>query len=343
MILSRSTPTPVVGIGASAGGVEALTGFFGALPRDVSASFLVVLHIPAHSPSQLDRVLGRVTSLPVCAARDGERIRPGHIYIAVPDRHLMLDGERIRLTRGPKECRVRPSIDVLLRSLAVTCGSHAAAVVLSGMLDDGTAGAWSIKERRGGVFAQDPTEAMHASMPQSVADHVATDAVAPVAALAAALAGWCASASVVAEQAMEPAAGRHSTENRIAAEANALQNGVMQLGRQSKYTCPDCHGVLVEIQEGRVVRYRCHTGHAFSMQTLLAEVDTAIDNGLWDTLRAIEERLLLLQQMAGKAAAEGDHDKAKQYQGLARDLEKPIAGLRRMVLDGRLLGHKSED
>lgn len=308
----------------------------------MGAALVVVLHVPPHSPSQLDRILASAGPLPVSSARDGERIREGQVYVAAPDRHVIIQDNHIRLTRGPKECRVRPAIDVLFRSLAVARGARAAGVVLSGMLDDGTAGLWAIKERRGGAFAQDPQEAMHPSMPASAIEHVAVDVVAPVASLAAALVAWSRQAAASGEQQMAATGDRHETETRIAAEANALRNGVMQLGRQSKYTCPDCHGVLVEIEEGRVVRYRCHTGHAFSMQTLLAEVDTAIDNGLWDTIRSMEERLLLLRQIAEVAQGLGDARKSARYNGLARELERPIERLRDMVLDPRLFGHESD-
>jgi two-component system, chemotaxis family, protein-glutamate methylesterase/glutaminase len=345
MSLLHASPVPVIGIGASAGGVEALSAFFRALPQHVEAAFMVVLHVPAHSPSQLDKILGKISPLAVATARDGEKLRKGRVYIAAPDRHLMLEDQHVRLTRGPKECRVRPAIDVLFRSIAVSQGALAAGVVLSGMLDDGTAGLWAIKERAGACFVQDPGEALHPSMPESARDHVRVDLVAPVATLAAALARWSARAADASDAPTsdgETEAGSLHTESRIAAESNALRHGVMQLGSPSKYTCPDCHGVLVEIREGRVVRYRCHTGHAFSMQTLLAEVDLAIDNGLWDTIRAMEERLLLLQQMSEMAEQAGDRARAESLRQLANDLEKPIDSVRTLVLNPRLFGHESE-
>lgn len=334
--------TALVGVGASAGGVEAMRGFFGCLPADVEAAFLVVLHVPPHSPSQLDRVLAAACPLAVSCARDGERIRAGHVYVAVPDRHLVVEGDRIRLSRGPKECRARPAIDVLFRSLAVACGARAAGVVLSGTLDDGTAGLWAIKEHAGGAFVQDPQEAMHPSMPQSAAMHVQPDCVAPVAALASAVVAWAAAVHRSTPCAIR-GPDRHATETRIAAQANALQQGVMDLGRQSRFTCPDCHGVLVEIREGDIVRYRCHTGHAFSIQTLLAEVNTSIDNGLWDTLRSMEERQLLLLQIAQAAQDAGDADRHRQFGRMAGELAGPIESIRRLVLDPRLFGHESQD
>src|SRR5687768_17105615 len=131
-----NAPQWIVVVGASAGGVESLRELFGALPATLDAAFLVVVHIPAHSPSQLDRVLASATSWPVSVAKDKEGPKPGHVYVASADQHLMLEGGVMRLTRGPKECRARPSVDVLFRSAAVTFGPRTIGVVLSGMLDD---------------------------------------------------------------------------------------------------------------------------------------------------------------------------------------------------------------
>jgi two-component system chemotaxis response regulator CheB len=328
---------PVIGIGASAGGVEAMRTLFAGLPDDLPAAVLVVLHMPAHSPSRLDGVLTAVTRLPVEIARDGARLQPGHVYVASPDRHLLVEGQRLRLSRGPKECRVRPAIDVLFRSLAIGCGPMAAGVVLSGMLDDGTAGLWSLKEHGGRTLVQDPADAMHPSMPESAIEHVAVDTVASAGELARELAAWAHQAASSPASA-PPALEGHKVESTIASEANALQKGVLDLGVLSKFTCPDCHGVLVEIQEGRVVRFRCHTGHAFSIKTLLAEVNSAIDNGLWATLRAIEERLLLLRQLGELARQRGDVQEAERCEREADHLGKPIKAMRALVLDPHLFG-----
>ena len=132
---------------------------------------------------------------------------------------------------------------------------------------------------------------------------------------------------------------RHELENLIANQGNALQNGVMNLGELSKYTCPDCHGVLVQIQEGSIVRFRCHTGHAFSIKTLLAEVNEAIDTGLWDAIRAVEERVLLLRQMGELATRHKDIADARSCERQAADAEHHIKKLRELVLDPRFFGH----
>ena len=191
------------------------------LPRAQAdpGAFLVVLHIPAHSDSQLDRVLAGATSLPVSVPKDGQSIRPGHVYVATPDRHLMVDGHRIRLTRGPKECRVRPAIDVLFRSMALAFGPWAAGVVLSGTMDDGTAGLWSLKEHGGHAFVQDPAEARHPGMPQSALDHIAVDV-------------HCAGGQIG-----EGTRGLERTGDR---QASSIDNGLWQPSGPSKSACCWC-------------------------------------------------------------------------------------------------------
>lgn len=328
----------VIVVGASAGGIEALSHFVGSLPEDLPATVLVVLHIPAHAPSKLDTVLQRFTRMEVLPAEDGAPLRHGVIYVGTSDRHLMVGDGVIRLTRGPKECRMRPAVDVLFRSAATELGPRAIGVVLSGALDDGTAGLWAIKDRGGMALVQEPASAEYSSMPQSAIAHVDVDLVAPVQALAqhaANLAGANVSVSVHKPQGGQ----RHRVENLIAMEGNGLQAGVMNLGNVSKYTCPDCHGVLVQIEEGPIVRFRCHTGHAFSLQTLLAEVNEAIDTGLWDTLRAIEERVMLLKQTADLYRNEGATDAANRFAKQAQETEERLKPIRELVLDPDFFGH----
>lgn len=325
----------VVACGASAGGVEALSGLFQFIPTDLPAAFFVVLHIPAHSHSELDHVLRRVTGMPVIVPEDGALIEPSTVYVATSDRHLMVDGGRIRVTRGPKESRMRPAIDVLFRSAASAFGNRAIGVLLSGTLDDGTAGLWAIKDKGGLTFVQDPQEAIFDSMPQSAIDNVQVDFVGSLAQLAMKIQ----SSMTPAQHEERSSSGRHAIENLIAAEGNGLKAGVMKLGLVSKYTCPDCHGVLVQIEEGRIVRFRCHTGHAYSLQTLLAEVKESIDTGLWTTLRAIEEHVMLLKQAAGLAEDADRQEDAQQFWHLAEEAERDLKPVRALLMAPESLGH----
>lgn len=332
-------PRWIVTIGASAGGVESLRNLFGSLRPIQDATFLVVLHVPAHSPSHLDRVLASATTMPVSSPKDRDALKPGHVYVAPADQHLMLEDGIVRLTRGPKECRVRPAIDVLFRSAAVVYGPRVIGVVLSGMLDDGTAGLWAIKDRGGAALVQDPADAMHAPMPESAIHHVKVDLVAPCSGLAKEIAKIT-SGKPGSEKKRD--AGRIGTENRIASEGNGLQLGVMDMGKVSQYTCPDCNGVLVQIEEGSIVRFRCHTGHAFSLQTLLAEVSESIDKGLWDTIRAIEERVLLLRQISDLETGLPP-ERAKALATLADDSEANIKALKDLVMDVSLFGRQGDE
>jgi two-component system, chemotaxis family, protein-glutamate methylesterase/glutaminase len=326
-------------IGASAGGVQALSGLLEALPPDLDAAICLTTHISAHTPSALHSLLSLKTRMPVVPAVDGKPLRQGTIYLAVADRHLMVTERAIRLTRGPKESRARPAIDVLFRSAAICFGSRAIGVILSGMLDDGTAGSWAIKDQQGVVLVQDPAEAQYASMPESVLQHVQVDFSGPVEALAGEIVRRC--NSVAAASSAPIAFQRHELENEIAGEGNALKGGVMELGKVSKYTCPDCHGVLVQIEEGSILRFRCHTGHAFSIKSLLIEVGEAIDNGLWDTIRALEERVLLLRQMSEFAKEQQAIDVAERSYRQAEHIDKHIQTLRELVLDPDIFGHST--
>src|SRR6266550_5384824 len=168
----------IVVIGGSAGGVEALFSIAGSFPAKFAAPIFITIHVPATAPSILPTLIARRGALPAKHAEDGERYKAGMIYVAPPDRHLLIGPkERLRVVRGPRENRHRPAIDPLFRSAATVAGSNVIAVVLSGALDDGTAGAIAVKDRGGAVVVQDPAEALHASMPQSVIANVTVDAV----------------------------------------------------------------------------------------------------------------------------------------------------------------------
>lgn len=321
----------IVVIGASAGGVEALQRLFRSLPSDLPAAFLVVLHIPPYVPSVLDKVLSLETSMPVIAVVEDQPLHASTVYVASADHHLMLGDEGLRVTRGPKECRSRPSIDVLFRSASVSYESRVIGVVLTGFLDDGTAGLWAIKDRNGIAMVQSPSEAAHDSMPKSAITHVETDFVGTLTELATEITNQV--LAPIALEDAQPKNERHVIENGISINGNGLSAGVMTLGEISNFTCPDCHGALVQISEGSILRFRCHTGHAFSIKTLIAEVNAAIDSGLWDTLRAVEGRIMLLRQMGDLAEKEGKSESAERCRTQAKKAESRLKPLRELVLD----------
>jgi two-component system chemotaxis response regulator CheB len=314
-------------VGASAGGVQALKNLLDAVPVEIPAAILVVVHIPAYSPSALPEVLGRAGRLPVKAAEDGESLRSGQVYVAPADRHLLVAQRRLRLTRGPRENRVRPCIDTLFRSAAVDLGPRAVGVVLSGALDDGTAGLWAIKDRGGVAVVQDPAEAEYRDMPQNALAQVAVDHVLPVAEMGPKL------AQLALEPTREAAAAPASMSKETAIDlgGDALRNGILELGRPSPNTCPECSGSLVEIRQGPLVRYRCHTGHAYSLQTLLAETESSIEKSLWQAVRAIEERSFLLRTLERRARNGGDEALADRYAAAAMRDEENAQRVRQLT------------
>lgn len=320
----------IVVVGASAGGVETLMQLVAGLPPDFSASVFIVLHIPPYSVSHLHVILGRVTTLPVVQAEDKLRIKPGHIYVGVADHHLLLDTEHIRVTRGPKENRFRPAVDTLFRSAAYSFGLRVIGIVLTGALDDGTAGLWAVKDRGGIAMVQHPQEAMYPSMPESALRNVAIDYQPRMAEMAPLLVQLTNEAVEVEGSA--PVSESMEIETKIALEDNSLQKGVLKLGPLSPYTCPECHGVLVQVQEGQLVRFRCHTGHAFSIDSLLAEVSESIDESLWSTLRVIEESILLLHHTAGLARANQDDEMARRLIQKGAEAEQRAQRIRAVVM-----------
>jgi two-component system, chemotaxis family, protein-glutamate methylesterase/glutaminase len=330
----------IIVIGASAGGVPALSTLVEGLPADLDAAVFVVMHVAPEVPSRLHEILGRRTTLPVSIATDGDPIQPGRIVVASADRHLMIDGDRVRVTRGPKESRSRPAIDVLFRSAAAAHGPRVIGVVLTGALDDGTAGLWAIKDRGGLALVQDPKDAEHASMPESAIRHVEVDCVVPLAGMAQEIVSRLRASTP--DHPVGPVPHRMEVENLIAREGNGLEAGSMEIGKPSKYTCPACHGVLVEIEEGSILRFRCHTGHAFSLKTLLADVNAAIDTGLWDTLRAVEERILLLNRMHEQAKRSGSDRVAEAAAAQVKEAQRGAESLRKLVLDDKMFGHLPE-
>lgn len=335
-------PPTVVAIGASAGGVAALRQVVGGLPQNLPAAVFIVLHVPAHRSSDLAAVLQRATKLVVSVAVDGEPIEAGHVYVAPPDRHLVLQPGLIRLTRGPRECRVRPAVDVLFRSAASAYSSRAIGVVLTGTLDDGTAGLWAIKDCGGVALVQDPATAEYASMPESACSFVEVDAVVPLDQMAREIAHRV---SVLAASRPLRAAPSEKVriETAIAVDGNGIRNGVLKLGFASGYTCPECHRALVRIEEGAIVRFRCHSGHAYSTGTLLTEINGSIDRGIWDAVRAIEERGLLLRDIGRRASLAGHLDTATRCGSQAEDADRRAESLRGLLLDHHFYGIEPEE
>lgn len=285
----------IVVIGASSGGIEALRLLIGRLTPDFPAPICIVVHTSPQSPGLLAGILADAGALPTATAETGMAVQRGHIYVAPPDHHLLIEAGGLCLGRGPKENRFRPAIDPLFRSAAHVFGAGAVGVVLTGNLDDGSAGLKTIKQHGGIAIVQDPADAQFPSMPANALKHVAADYVVPLADMPRALAD--ALRRPVEDLRSEVADAIH-VEIAIAKEDTAVNRRVEQIGEPSVFACPDCHGVLLELKEHGILQFRCHTGHAYSVESLLVSLSEGIENALWSAVRASEEGRLLLERLA---------------------------------------------
>jgi two-component system, chemotaxis family, protein-glutamate methylesterase/glutaminase len=310
-----------VAIGASAGGVQALQKLVSALPADLAIPVFVVLHIPPYRASKLGNILDLAGPLPAVHPDDGTRITGGVIYVASPDHHLLIDDGKIAIKRGPKENRFRPSIDALFRSAAFAYGSGAIGVILSGALDDGASGIWSIKRLGGIAIVQEPNEALIDSMPRSAMEYVTPDHILTCVEIGQLLGQLAMKPSPPAPEVDEKIRSLMEKEIQIAADGGAFQKGIMELGKPTPFTCPECHGALVKVTEGKMSRFRCHTGHAFSDSALLEGVMESTGEMLWQVIRSLEEGVMLLNSMGNEIRLAGDPDRAEVFFQKAREIK----------------------
>ncbi len=310
----------VVVVGASAGGVEALLRLVRALPGDFRAPILVVLHLPAASPSILPDILARAGALPAVGAEQGMPLEPGHVYVAAPDRHLLISEDHIELDAGARENGHRPAIDPLFRSAADAYGSRAAGVVLSGTLDDGTVGLHCIGERGGWTLVQDPDDALYRAMPANAIAFTRPDYVLGVEELAGIL------TEIAAGSASRP--GGTIERQRQAPDPAAEQ---AQPGELAPFSCPDCGGTLWETRRGRTASYRCRTGHAFTMNTLVARQAESVERTLWAAYRALEERAAIARRVSRRLAENGSHASAERFARQAGQAEAHAEELKALL------------
>jgi two-component system chemotaxis response regulator CheB len=312
----------IIVIGASAGGVQVLRMLARTLPDDIAAPILVVLHIGAHR-SLLPEILNLERPHRALFAQTGQAPLAGHIYVAPPDRHLLIEDGLLQVVSGPKEHHARPAIDPLFRSAALGFGRRAIGVILTGMLDDGSAGLRAIKVCGGTTVVQDPAEAAEPSMPASAmatskVDHVARiDTMAP---LLGALAAPLHRASAI------EAPDWLQVEHAVSLGRGSMDE-LATIGNPSRFTCPDCGGALFELTQEQPLRFLCHTGHAFSLRSLAWAHGLATDEALWAGLRALQEKEAILRRLA-KLQAGGA---AATSLGEADELARFIASMRAVI------------
>ena len=318
----------IVVVGASAGGTEALTELVAGLPHDFPAAIFVVVHFPASAASVLPRILSRAGSLPAIHADDGMAFQRGRIYVARPDCHLMVRDGRLAVRKGPKENNSRPAIDPLFRSAARSAGWRVIGVVLSGNLDDGTAGLLSIKQHGGVAVVQAPETAMYPGMPRSAIDHVPVDYVVPLEQMPAVLAELTKGETGPKEVLPMDA------EDTMHGEEEVVADRQTQPGTPSTMTCPECHGTLWETREGALVHFRCRVGHAYTAESLLAHQADQLEAALWTALRSLEEHAALSRRLAERATARGHSHSASSFTEQAMDAEHHASTIRNVLSTG---------
>jgi two-component system chemotaxis response regulator CheB len=300
----------MVVIGGSAGSIGALKTIVSALPANLAASLFVVIHTSSDSPMMLAGLLSRLGPLAAVNPSDGEPIRRGHIYVSRPDHHLTVEDGRVRVLRGPRENRHRPAIDPLFRTAARTYGSRVIGVILSGFQDDGSAGLYAVRERGGIAIAQDPNDAAWRDMPAHAIEYVRPQYVLPAAGIAPVLVEYAegqksvpvmAKNNVVSRKSNGRNGSRKAAAQAVTAKPDANKDVAYAdegEGRPSVFACPECHGVLWELKDGEMVRFRCRVGHSFGTQSLSQEISMASEAALWAAVRALEEKSALQRRIA---------------------------------------------
>lgn len=304
----------IIVIGASAGGVEALQHIVSCLPADLPAAVFVVLHLYPRSESLLPEILSRAGQLPAVHPRDGDRIEKGRIFVAPPDHHLVLEKDHVHVRLGPKEQHQRPCINVTFRSAAGAYAQRVLGVVLTGQLDDGTAGLWEIKRRGGVAVAQHPEEAAFPSMPLNAVRDVEVDYTVRLAEIG-------------------PLISR--LVNQDLTESNSMGEQDMP-AIVTDLTCPDCRGTIWEIPRGRFTEYRCRVGHLFSPQSMLAEQFASQEKLLYGAIVALEEGASLAERLAdqlGPETRERLRDEARERREQAGIVQGVLQSRRAFSLD----------
>jgi two-component system, chemotaxis family, protein-glutamate methylesterase/glutaminase len=317
----------VIVIGSSMGGIEALSTLVRHLPGDLAASVLVVQHTAEDSPGLMSEILGRRGALPAVRAEDGLPLEHGVIYVAPPDRHLIVTNRGVGVVFGPRENRARPAIDPLFRTAAVHCRSRVIGVVLTGLLNDGAAGLLAVAQCGGLPVVQSPDDAAHPDMPLNALATVPSARQIVLPALGAFLAESC----------LEAAPAPPPVPDVLRLEAQLTERTVkdddwhMLPGEATAFTCPECNGSLKKIDDAGLDRYRCRVGHAYSYSDMLKEKAHSVEQSLWVAMQTLEERAQMLDGLARSDRTRGRDLSAAGFDDRARETRAHAHRLRDLL------------
>jgi two-component system chemotaxis response regulator CheB len=301
------------------------------LPPDFPAAILVVMHIPNDFPSYLPQILSDSGPLPAIEPTDQQKIEPGMICIAPPDRHLLVEDGVMDVSRGPRENRHRPAIDPLFRSAARWYGQRVIGVVLSGHLDDGSSGLMAIKMRGGLAVVQDTEEALYPEMPMRAKHYAGADYELPAAQIADLLVRIvderaARETAAAVENAMADELKKEAEKANLESQANKEKNG-----KPSAFACPECHGVMWEMEEGELLRFRCRVGHGYTADSLRTAFSDSVEEALWAAMRTLEEKAALLRRIGGRAGER----QAIAYNEEASGYDKHVETIRELLVQNQ--------
>ncbi|MFL5766181.1 MAG: chemotaxis protein CheB [Bacteroidia bacterium] len=325
-----ASPEKIIVIGASTGGLETIKKMIRELPGDFSIPIFIVWHISPDAEGVLPKILNKENTIPAAHARHNEEIKSNRIYIAPPDHHLLVENNKILVTRGPKENRFRPAVDPLFRSAAYTYRNRVIGIILSGALDDGTAGLWTIKHYGGITVVQDPDDAEVPSMPENAIRNVKVDHRIRAGELSQLLLKL--STAPVPRNSPNRKDLQTKEEIDIAAEHRPMKNGKLKFEELTPYTCPECHGVLSRLRNDNIIRYRCHTGHAYSSEALQTALAERIEDALYNAIRAIDESIILFNHLGDHLAEANQPKLAALYFKKAKKAREHAEWVRKAAL-----------
>ncbi len=326
--MEETTPKFIVVIGTSAGGFFALAELIHQLNEEMDAAFFVVMHLSHQAVGgYLVNQMQKYSSLFCTEVEEDTVIKTHTIYFAQPNKHLIIKNGKVKLGSGPQENRWRPSIDVLFRSGAAAYDGRTIGIILTGMLDDGASGMSAIKRCGGTCVVQDPNEAEFPDMPLSVLKEMNVDYCIPLSQMGEVI------LNVITTKEIQ----NTIIPTDILKEVQISENGIgtinelEELGKNSVFSCPDCGGVLFELNHDAITRYKCHTGHSYSVSDLILTQNKNLESSLWVALRSLEERKKLLSQLSEKNIQRGYNRSGSDYREKINELQMHIDNLKSVL------------